>query len=72
MQIRALGVITKLTTAEGMNCLNKTTEKRYVTLRDKSNGPVRVLDTNDTLPGLRELLRPLIHLCAHPTQRYET
>ena len=31
MQIRALGVITKLTTADGMNCLNKTTEKRYVT-----------------------------------------
>ena len=31
MQIRALGVITKLTTADSMNRLNKTTEKRYVT-----------------------------------------
>lgn len=31
MQIRALGVITKLTTADGMNRLNKTIEKRYVT-----------------------------------------
>ena len=31
MQIRALGVITKLATADGMNRLNKTTEKRYVT-----------------------------------------
>ena len=31
MQIRALGVITKLTTADGMNPFNKTTEKRYVT-----------------------------------------
>ena len=31
MQIPELGVITKLTTADGMNRLNKTTEKRYVT-----------------------------------------
>lgn len=69
MQIRALGVITKLTTADDINRLNKNYRKA---LRDKSIRRVRVLDASDTLPDLRELLRSLIHLCAHPTQLYET
>ena len=69
MQISAFGVITKLTTADDINSLNKNYGK---TLRDKSNGRVRVLYASDTLPDLRELLRPLRHLCAHPTQLYET
>ena len=69
MQIRALGVITKLTTADDINRLNKNYRKA---LRDKSISRVTVLDASDTLPDLKELLRSLIHLCAHPTQLYET
>ena len=69
MQIWALGVITKLTTADDINRLNKNYRKA---LRDKSISRVTVLDASDTLPDLKELLRSLIHLCAHPTQLYET
>lgn len=70
MQIRALGVITKLTTADGMNRLNKINEKRYVT--NQMAVLDAVLDASNTVPDLRALQRPLRHLCAHPTQLYET